>query len=88
MTKIKKINPNYDHTNLVNSPPFITNYPLLEHRVRIRKEIIGNEKERLQNEVSKYKAKNAFIWSWIIGTLVAITLPIGYAYKKIKAALF
>jgi len=88
MAKIEQVKPNYNHSMLVNYPPFITNYPMIEPRERIRREFIATEKERFQNARMKRKAINAFIWTWVLGSFAALGLSARYAYKKIKAALF
>lgn len=88
MPQIQPIKPNYDHSYLVNSPPFITNYPLIEPKEEIKREFLAIEKEGFHKELSKQKATNAFIWSWLLASFAGMIVAIRYAYKKIKAALF
>lgn len=87
MAKIERVKPNYNHSMLVNYPPFITNYPMIETKERIRREFLAIEKERFKKEMTKQKAANAFIWTWLLGTFAALGLSARYVYKKIKAAL-
>ena len=88
MPEIQPIKPNYDHSRLVNFPPFITNHPLLEPKERLKREFIEVERERFQKEFMKHKSTNAFIWAWVLAVFTGAVVSVRYMYKKIKAALF
>jgi len=78
---------NYDHKNLVNDPPFITNNPVHEKIGFYKKEFNDNGSDLFKSEYAKDQKDNNFITACVLGTLIAIITTAVFLYKKFKSSL-
>jgi len=87
MNGVTQINSVYNHSQLVNRPPFITNYPLIEPIETQKREFKKNEHELFHQEHNKQKTTNGIIWTCVIALPVCIFLAGRYVYKKTQHVL-
>ena len=73
----------YEHNNLVNNPPFITNHPVHEKLLFYKNEFNNNERDLFKSEYAKDKKDNSFISVCLAGAILASTAAGVFVYKRI-----
>ena len=74
----------YDHSKLVNNPPFITNNPILEPIERVKEDFRNNELIMFRQQYFKEKNTNGIIWTLIIATVSAFVYCVNRLIKSIR----
>ncbi len=74
----------YDHSRLVNDPPFITNHPILEPIEKSKADFKNNELIMFRKQYAKEKKENGVIWALVLVSLAEAGYFLHFIYKKAK----
>jgi len=84
MLNISFRNSNYNHSTLVNNPPYISNHPVLDYMDSVRIDFNPYDYAMLRQEVKQQKREETYASCLLAGAIATIGATGIYARNKIK----